>query len=201
MVAVLQRWSEQMNWNDILPYNPSRILALLAAVLVALAGSGWALYRLGYDDGRDIGAFELSARKAMDHARIPEMTKVASIAKEPINTRADTESIITNLRDQLQATAAEESRLRDQIAKLDGETRQFSLKLRQAEKIGSGYAVGLMGSVGITGLRVNFNNMTYDLRTASSLPPVDINGKHCTVRLLAFDWAEPSGDFELSCQL
>jgi hypothetical protein len=169
-----------------------------------------------------------AARKAMDDAQIPEITKnfiaankdlrqspdvigqnqklkteVTSYQKqlgEVAIARAKEAGVIQDLRDQLQAATIEQTQLRNKIAKLDGDSRQFPVKINTAEKLGGGYAVGVKdGHPNF--LEVTFDNKSYQLSAGNSLPTFDIGGKHCFVILLDFVWYSPAtGNFELSCK-
>lgn len=216
----------QINWNAFLPQEPGKALAWGAACFAALVGAGWGLFYFGYTRGKDIGQDELSAYKAVNEAKLPEITsgllavnkelreslKVfdrnktleaenASYQKqlaEAAKDRADLDVAKNGLQVQLQSAADRERRLRDEIGKLNGEGRHFTLTKNHAERLGKGHSVGLLDYDTPTQLKIIQDNKAYVMSAGSSIS-VDFSDKRCVLTLISMEWMPASGDFDWSC--
>ncbi|HTR15873.1 MAG TPA: hypothetical protein VMI52_02415, partial [Acetobacteraceae bacterium] len=99
----------------------------------------------------------------------------------------------------LRAAGERESRLRDKIAKLSGESRHFTLQSNQSEPLGEGHSVGV-GDGNPTSLEVIQDNKDYEMKAGNSIQ-VDLTDKRCILTLTSLNWPNPvSGDFDWSCK-
>jgi hypothetical protein len=212
----------QINWNAFL-----QALAWGAACLTALVGACWGLFYFGYTRGKDIGQSELSACKALNEAKLPEITsgflavnkelreslKVfdwnktleaenASYQKQLVEAakdRADLDVAKNGLQVELQTVADRERRLRDEIGKFNGDSRRFTLTKNHAERLGKGHSVGLSEADTPTQLKIVQDNKAYVMSAGNSIP-VDFGDKQCVLTLISMEWTpNTSGEFDWSC--
>jgi hypothetical protein len=217
-----------INWNGVLPQETGKALGSAALCLTALIGAGWALFSFGYTRGKDIGQDELAAYKAASEAKFPEVTsRLLAVDKElreslkvfdrnskleaenasyqkqlaeAAKTRADLDVAMKQLRDELQTAADKESQLRDELHKLTGEDRRFTLTGNKAEFLGEGHTVGLADSALTTELRIIQDNKEHRMSAGNSIL-VEFRDKRCVLTLVSLRWESPaSGDFAWSCK-
>jgi len=217
----------QIDWNGFLPQESGKALTWGAVCLTALVGAGWGLFSFGYTRGKDIGQDELSAYKAASEAKLPEITsgllavnkelreslKVfdrnkmleaenASYQKqlaEAAKAQADLDVAVKGLQVELQTAADKERRLRDEIFKLNGDSRRFPLTKDHAEQLGKGHSVGLVDSTSTTQLKIIQDNKEYVMSVGNSIP-VDFSDKRCVLTLISMEWIHASGEFDWSCE-
>jgi hypothetical protein len=217
-----------INWNGFLPQEPSWAVGAVSVCIVTLVGAGWGLFSFGYSRGKDIGQDELSAYKAVSSAKLPEITsglltvdkelreslKVfdrnktletenASYQKqlaEAAKARAELDVMIKKLQGDFRDAEGREASLRNEIARLSGESRQFRLSENQSELLGEGHGVGLGGSRSMTSLNVTVDNKDYEMKAGNSVN-IDLSLRACTLTLTSLRWANPTyGDFDWSCR-
>ena len=146
--------------------------------------------------------------KVFDRNRVPEAENVANQKKlaEAVKTQADLKvaadeaaqkseadiakaraelnSKIVSLQNELQHAAGVEKQLRSEISKLTGDARRFTLGNNKAELLGEGHTVGLAGNAGMTRLNVIQDNKEYQMGAGSSIS-VELSERQCSLTLLS----------------
>jgi hypothetical protein len=200
-----------INWNNVLPQESGKVAASIGAVLVVLVGAGWGLFSFGYTRGKDIGQDELAAYKAVNEAKLPDLTAGLLVVSKELRDglkvfdrnklleaensafekrmtevqqeRGLLETKNEKLSAELNQAAAREKELTDKIGNLMGNNRKLIVTSGDPAQLLDEGRMFAVEAIFASSVKISYDNNPREISVGGYLP-IEFADKSCRLYLL-----------------